>query len=158
MSNRRNSNVNPPSIMSHFNYAYRTWIICCFFRKRVLDIVSRQLRGLKNCLKQSIWVIFGLYLGPFGHGRASGDMVGRCLPNSDCGGCSGARVMAIFGSYVEPHFPNIGYFEAHGGIWSIWGLSWVYEGIWKYMEVYKGGPNPLARNRAWPERQGNMKP
>ena len=27
----------------------------------------------------------------------------------------------------------------------IWWLFRVYEGIWKYMEVYKGGPNPPVR-------------
>ena len=58
------------------------------------------------------------------------------MPNSDRGGCSGARVMLIFGSHVEPHVPNIEYFKAYGGIYeSIWRLLMVYEGIWKYMEV-----------------------
>ena len=27
------------------------------------------------------------------------------------------RVMTIFVFYVDPHFPNIGYFDVYGGIW-----------------------------------------
>ena len=46
-------------------------------------------------------------IGPFGHGKTSGDMVGRSMPNSGPGGCPGTRVITIFGSYVDPHFPNI---------------------------------------------------
>ena len=57
-----------------------------------------------------------VYLGPMGHGGASGDMVGRFVPNSDPGGCVGAPVMVIFVSHVGPHFPNIGYFEVCEGI------------------------------------------
>ena len=30
-------------------------------------------------------------LGPFGHGQTSGDMVGRCMPNSGPGGCPVGR-------------------------------------------------------------------
>ena len=55
-------------------------------------------------------------LGSFGHGKTSGNMVERYMPNSGPGGCPGARVMTIFGSYVGPHFSNIAYFEVYGGI------------------------------------------
>ena len=63
-------------------------------------------------LKSRSW----LYLVPYGHAGASGDMVGRFVSNSDPGGCSGAPVMAIFVSHVGPRFPNIGYFEVYEGI------------------------------------------
>ena len=39
---------------------------------------------------------------------------------------SGARVMAIFGSHVGPHVPNIGYFDVYAGIW---GYTMVFEAI-----------------------------
>ena len=42
-------------------------------------------------------------IGLFGHGRTSGDMVGRCMPNSGPGGCPGTRVMTIFVSHVANH-------------------------------------------------------
>ena len=42
------------------------------------------------------------------------------MPNSDPWGCSGAPFMIIFGSYVDPHFLNTGYFLKYMG---------VYEGI-----------------------------
>ena len=57
-----------------------------------------------------------LNLGPYGHAGASGDMVGRFVPNSDPRECSGAPVMTIFVSHVGPYFPNIGYFEVYEGI------------------------------------------
>ena len=57
-------------------------------------------KSVKNC-------IFWVCLGPFGHARASGDTVGRCMPNSGRGGCSGDRVMTIFVSHVGPHFFRI---------------------------------------------------
>ena len=69
--------------------------------------------------------------------RASGDMVGRFVPNSDLGGCSGDPVMVIFVSHVGPYFPNIGCFEVYEGIWR---LFKVYGGYLKYMTVYKGPP------------------
>ena len=37
------------------------------------------------------------------------DMVLRYMPNSDTWGPHMTRVMTIFESYVDPHFPNIGY-------------------------------------------------
>ena len=43
----------------------------------------------------------------------------------DAWGCPGARVMTILGSYVDPHFPDIGDFE-------------VYKGIRRYLEVFGG--------------------
>ena len=61
-------------------------------------------------------LIFWLYLGLYGHVGASGDMVGRFVPNSDARGCSGAPVMTICVSHVGPHFPNMGYFEVYEGI------------------------------------------
>ena len=66
----------------------------------------------QNCLN----LIFWLYLGPSGHGKTSGDVVARCMPAPDRRGCHGTRVMTIFGSYVAPFFPNIGYFKVYGGI------------------------------------------
>ena len=33
--------------------------------------------------------LFESKLGPFGHGKTSGDMVGGCMPNSGPGGCPG---------------------------------------------------------------------
>ena len=63
----------------------------------------------QNCL-------FYLKLGSTGCDRASGDMVGSYVPNSDPWGCFGARVMVIFMFYVGPRFPNIEYFEVYGGI------------------------------------------
>ena len=69
-------------------------------------------KGGQNCL-------FWLYLGSFGHARASGDMVGRCMPNSGRGGCSGERVMTIFVSHVGPHL-------------------FLLLDILKYMKVYGG--------------------
>ena len=74
-------------------------------------------------------------MGSFGHARASGDMVGRCMPNSGRGGCSGARDMTIFVSHVGRHFPNIGYFEVYEGIWR---LFKVYGDYLRYMEVIYG--------------------
>ena len=43
-------------------------------------------------------------------------MVGAYVSNSDPWGCPGARVMTFVGSYVDLHFPNIGYFEVYEGI------------------------------------------
>ena len=57
-----------------------------------------------------------LNLGPVRCVRASGDMVGRCMPNSGRGGCSGTEVMTIVVSYVALHFPNIGYLKVYGSI------------------------------------------
>ena len=42
-------------------------------------------------------------LDTFGHGKTSGDMVGRCMPNSGHGGCPGTRVMTIFGPMLPPN-------------------------------------------------------
>ena len=54
---------------------------------------------------------------PSGHAKASGDMVGRYMPNSGHGGYHGTRVMTIFMLYVGPHFPNIQmYVEVYEGI------------------------------------------
>ena len=64
-------------------------------------------------------------MGSFGHGKTSGDMVGRCMPNYGSGGCPGTQVMTIFGFYVGRHFPNIGDFK-------------IYGGIWRYMKVFEG--------------------
>ena len=69
----------------------------------------------QKCSKIDILIIFKL-VWAFGHGKTSGDMVGRCMPNSGRGGCSGNRVMTIFVSYVGLHFPNIGYFKVYGSI------------------------------------------
>ena len=66
-------------------------------------------KSVQNC-------IFWLYLDPYGHARASGDMVGRFVPNSDPGGCSGAPVMPIFVSHVGPYFHDIGDFQVYAGI------------------------------------------
>ena len=62
-------------------------------------------------------------------------MVGSYWPNSDPWGCSGARVMTIFGSHVGTHIPNIYYFEVYEGIW---GYLQVSEGILTYIKVYEG--------------------
>ena len=43
---------------------------------------------------------------PFGHGKTSGDMVERCMPNSGRGGYPGTRVMTSFGSHVGPLTPQ----------------------------------------------------
>ena len=48
--------------------------------------------------------------------RVSGDMVGTYAQNSDPWGCSGTRVMTIVVPDVDPHVPNIVYFEVYGGI------------------------------------------
>ena len=71
--------------------------------------------------------------------------MGRFVPNSDPGGCSGGSVMAIFVSHVSPHFPNIGYFEVYECIWR---LFEVYGEYLRYMKVYEGtsmvsGDSPL---------------
>ena len=58
-------------------------------------------------------------------------MVGRLWSNFYAWGYSGARILTIFVSYVDPHFPNILYFD-------IWGYMKVYNGIWGYLKVYKG--------------------
>ena len=50
------------------------------------------------------------------YARASGDMLGTYVSNSDPWGCSGGRVMIVFVSYVDPHFCNIGDFEVSVGI------------------------------------------
>ena len=50
------------------------------------------------------------------------------MTNSGPAGCPGARVMTIFVSYVDPHFPNIGYLK----------YMVVYEGIWTLFKVYEG--------------------
>ena len=55
-------------------------------------------------------------MGSVGCARASGDMVGTYVSNSDPWECSGARVMTIFGSYVDPHVAKIEYFQVYGGI------------------------------------------
>ena len=68
-------------------------------------------KALQNC---RVW----LKLGPVGCARASGDMVGSFWSNYHPWGCSGARVMTIFGSHIGPHF--------------------LILAILKYMEVYKG--------------------
>ena len=57
------------------------------------------------------------------HGKTSGDMVGKCMPNSGLGGCPGTGVMTIFGVYVRCHFPNIEYFEGYGGPRALGGIS-----------------------------------
>ena len=41
-------------------------------------------------------------------------MVETYVSNSDPWECPGARVMTIFVSYVDPHCPNIEYFEVYG--------------------------------------------
>ena len=66
----------------------------------------------KKPLKLAILTTFP----PPGGGRASGDIVGTYVSNSDPWGCPGARVITIFGSYVDPRFPNTGYFELYVGI------------------------------------------
>ena len=43
-------------------------------------------------------------------------MVRWCMPNSGSGGCPEIRFMIIFGSYVDPHFPYLEYFEVYGGL------------------------------------------
>ena len=55
-------------------------------------------------------------LGSFGYGKTVGGMVGRCMPSSGHGGCSGIRFMVILGSYTGSHFSNIGDFNVYGGI------------------------------------------
>ena len=49
--------------------------------------------------------------------RASADMVGTNVSNSEHGGCLGARVMTIFVFYVGLHFANVGYFEVYAGVY-----------------------------------------
>ena len=58
-------------------------------------------------------------------------MVGSYWSNSDPWGCPGARVMAIFGSQVDPQFPNIGQF-------TVWSNMAVYECIYSCLKVYQG--------------------
>ena len=70
---------------------------------------------------------FLLYLGFFGHARASGDMVGRCMPNSGREGCLGARV-AFWGLMSALNFLIFDIFKYMG----------VYESIWKLLKVYEG--------------------
>ena len=53
----------------------------------------------------SLWVCQNTW----GHGR-------MILVEFGAGGCSRARVMTIFVSYVGPHFPNIEYFYVYKGI------------------------------------------
>ena len=50
------------------------------------------------------------------HSKTSEDMLRSLWLNLDLGGCSKTRVMTIFVFHVDPHFPNIGYFEVYGGI------------------------------------------
>ena len=54
------------------------------------------------------------------------------MSNSDPWGCSGARVMTIFGSHVGPYFSYIGYFEVYGDI------SKYITVFYRYLEVYEG--------------------
>ena len=61
-------------------------------------------------------------------------MVRTFVSNSEPWESPGARVMTICVSYVDPHFPSIGYFEVYVGIWS---YIKAFGGIWKYMKVYE---------------------
>ena len=70
-----------------------------------------------------------LRFGSVGCARASGDMVGTYVSNSDPWGCSGARVMTIFEFHVGPHISNIEHLEVYGGIQSYMKVFGVYEGI-----------------------------
>ena len=45
-------------------------------------------------------------IGPFGHGKTSGDMVGRCMPNSGPGESPGIRIMTIFVSHAATQRAN----------------------------------------------------
>ena len=76
-------------------------------------------KTFQNYLFQLIWCTFG-------HGKTSGDMVGKCMPNSGPGGCPGTRVMTISGSYVDPHFPYLEYFEVYGGLQALGGISFLF--------------------------------
>ena len=55
-------------------------------------------------------------MGSFGHGKAFGGMVGRCMPKYGHGGPLGNLSMTILGSYVGSHFPKIGNLNVYGGI------------------------------------------
>ena len=62
-------------------------------------------------------------------------MVGTYGSNSAPWGCSGARVMMIFGSHVGPHFANIEYFEVYEGI-----CRYIkeFDGIRRHLKIYEG--------------------
>ena len=65
-------------------------------------------------------------LGPFGNVKTSGDMVGRCMPNSGHGGPPGTRVIIIFVFYVSAQISNIEYFEVYGGLQATGGISFFF--------------------------------
>ena len=48
------------------------------------------------------------------------------MPNSGHGGPPGTRVMTIFGIYVNPHIPNIEYFEVYGGLQAPAGIPFLF--------------------------------
>ena len=68
----------------------------------------------------------GHKLGPFGHEKAFGGMVGRCMPNSGYGGRLGTRVMTTCMFYGSTQIPNIQYFVVYGGLWSPGGISFFF--------------------------------
>ena len=61
-------------------------------------------------------------MGPFGHGKSSWDIGGRCMPNSGHAGCPGTCLMTIFGSHVGPHIANIGYMKVYEGLHALGGI------------------------------------
>ena len=71
-------------------------------------------KNVENC-------IIGVKMGLVECARASGDMVGTFVSNSDPWGCLGARVMTIFVS--DPHIPNIGYMRVYEGLQALGGIS-----------------------------------
>ena len=96
-------------LIESFWYA---WANSCYSRN---TICLRELKLNKNKMT------------PSGCTKLFGDIMAAIVSNYHFWKRSGARVMAICGSHVGPHIPNIGYFEVYEGIRGYMGYPYWHD-------------------------------